>query len=234
MNAKEVLDFAKKKEAKQLDLRFSDIPGLQHHVSYPISELSEESFADGFGMDGSSIRGWAAINESDMLLIPDPTTAFMDPFYEIPTLVMVCDVIDPDHAPELQPRPALDRAQSRAVPEKLRHRRHGILRRRGRVLHLRQRALRSEPALRLLLHRRRRGPLELGPRGRQPGLPAALQGRLFPGSSHRSLPGAARPDGRDHARSAGSTSSAITTKWPPAASARSTSATTRCSSRPTT
>ncbi len=95
MNAKEVLEFAKKKQAKQLDLRFSDIPGLQHHVSYPITELSEDSFNDGFGMDGSSIRGWAAINESDMLLIPDPKTAFMDPFYEIPTLVMVCDVIDP-------------------------------------------------------------------------------------------------------------------------------------------
>jgi glutamine synthetase len=95
MTAKEVLELAKKKEVKQFDLRFSDIPGLQHHVSYPISELSEDSFADGFGMDGSSIRGWAAINESDMLLIPDPKTAFIDPFYEIPSLVMVCDVIDP-------------------------------------------------------------------------------------------------------------------------------------------
>src|ERR1700731_2873882 len=95
MSPKEVLDFAKKKEVKQLDLRFSDIPGLQHHVSYPITELSEDSFQDGFGMDGSSIRGWAAINESDMLLIPDASTAFIDPFYEIKTLVMVCDVIDP-------------------------------------------------------------------------------------------------------------------------------------------
>src|SRR6202521_4540953 len=95
MNPKEVLEFAKKKEVKQLDLRFADIPALQHHVSYPITELSEESFQDGFGMDGSSIRGWAAINESDMLLIPDASTAFMDPFYEIPTLVIVCDVIDP-------------------------------------------------------------------------------------------------------------------------------------------
>src|ERR1700730_17142775 len=95
MNPKEVLEFAKKKDVKQLDLRFSDIPALQHHVSYPITELSEESFQDGFGMDGSSIRGWAAINESDMLLIPDASTAFIDPFYEIKTLVMVCDVIDP-------------------------------------------------------------------------------------------------------------------------------------------
>src|ERR1700737_2717288 len=95
MSPKEVLEFAKKKEVKQLDLRFADIPALQHHVSYPITELSEESFQDGFGMDGSSIRGWAAINESDMLLIPDPSTAFIDPFYEIQTLVMLCDVQDP-------------------------------------------------------------------------------------------------------------------------------------------
>ena len=95
MSPKEVLEFAKKNQVKQLDLRFSDIPGLQHHVSYPITELSEESFQDGYGMDGSSIRGWAAINESDMLLMPDASTAFIDPFYEIPTLVMVCDVVDP-------------------------------------------------------------------------------------------------------------------------------------------
>ena len=95
MSPKEVLEFAKKNDAKQLDLRFTDIPSLQHHVSYPIGELSEGSFEDGYGMDGSSIRGWAAINESDMLLIPDPTTAMMDPFSEIPTLVMLGDVIDP-------------------------------------------------------------------------------------------------------------------------------------------
>src|ERR1700746_2356428 len=95
MTPQEVLEYAKKNGLKQLDLRFCDISGLQHHVSYPITELSEDSFQEGFGMDGSSIRGWAAINESDMLLIPDPTTAFTDPFYEIPTLVMTCDVIDP-------------------------------------------------------------------------------------------------------------------------------------------
>src|SRR5213082_2748349 len=94
MSPKEALEFAKKNSAKQLDMRFTDIPSLQHHVSYPISELSESSFEEGFGMDGSSIRGWAAINESDMLLIPDPTTAFMDPFAETPTLVMIGDVID--------------------------------------------------------------------------------------------------------------------------------------------
>jgi len=95
MIPQEVLDFAKKNDAKQLDLRFTDIPSLQHHVSYPISQVDLSSFEDGFGMDGSSIRGWAAIHESDMLLVPDPKTAFMDPFAETPTLVMYGDVIDP-------------------------------------------------------------------------------------------------------------------------------------------
>ena len=95
MNPKEVLEFAKQKEAKQFDLRFTDLPGLQQHVSYPISELEEDSFEEGFGIDGSSIRGWAAINESDMLLVPEGATAFMDPFTETRTLVMTCDVIDP-------------------------------------------------------------------------------------------------------------------------------------------
>ena len=78
MSPKEVLEFAAKNDAKQLDLRFTDIPSLQHHVSYPIGELDESSFEEGFGMDGSSIRGWAAIHESDMLLIPDPNTAIME------------------------------------------------------------------------------------------------------------------------------------------------------------
>ena len=95
MSPKEVLEFANKNDVKQLDLRFTDIPSLQHHVSYPIKHLEESSFEEGFGMDGSSIRGWAAINESDMLLVPDPSTAMMDPFAEIPTLIMLGDVIDP-------------------------------------------------------------------------------------------------------------------------------------------
>ena len=95
MTAKEVQEYAKKNDARQLDLRFTDLPGVQQHVTYPISELNDSSFEEGFGFDGSSIRGWAAINESDMLLMPDPNTAFIDPFYETKTLVMVCDVIDP-------------------------------------------------------------------------------------------------------------------------------------------
>ena len=92
---KTVLEFVKQNNVQMLDLRFTDIPGLWHHVSYPVSQFDESSFEDGFGMDGSSIRGWAAIHESDMLLIPDPSFYLMDPFTEAPTLVMVADVIDP-------------------------------------------------------------------------------------------------------------------------------------------
>ena len=95
MGPKEVLEYAKKNDARQVDLRFTDLPGLNQHISYPITMLKEDAFEEGFGIDGSSIRGWAAINESDMLLIPDGSTAFMDPFTEVPTLVMACDVIDP-------------------------------------------------------------------------------------------------------------------------------------------
>jgi len=92
---KSVLEFAKKNGVQMLDLRFTDLPGLWHHVSYPIGQLTEASFEEGFGMDGSSIRGWAAIHESDMLLIPDPATCILDPFTEVPTLIMIADVIDP-------------------------------------------------------------------------------------------------------------------------------------------
>lgn len=95
MSPKEVLQLAIDNHAEQMDIRFTDIPGIQQHVSYPIHMLESSTFEDGLGIDGSSIRGWNAINESDMLLIPDPSTAFMDPFYELPTLVMTANVIDP-------------------------------------------------------------------------------------------------------------------------------------------
>jgi glutamine synthetase len=92
---KSVLEFARQHDAKILDLRFTDIPGLWHHVSYPIEQLTEGSFEEGFGIDGSSIRAWAGIHESDMLLKPDANCHLLDPFTEVPTLVLVCDVVDP-------------------------------------------------------------------------------------------------------------------------------------------
>jgi glutamine synthetase len=95
MTPKEVLDMAKENGAKLVDLRFMDFPGLWQHFSVPIGELEESSFEDGFGFDGSSIRGWQPIHASDMLVIPDAATAKMDPFYAAPTLTLICDIVDP-------------------------------------------------------------------------------------------------------------------------------------------
>ncbi|MBW2517710.1 MAG: type I glutamate--ammonia ligase [Deltaproteobacteria bacterium] len=95
MTPKEVLDMAKENGAVVVDLRFMDFPGLWQHFTVPISELEESSFEDGFGFDGSSIRGWQPIHASDMLVVPDATTAKMDPFYEAPTLVLICNIVDP-------------------------------------------------------------------------------------------------------------------------------------------
>lgn len=95
MTPKQVLEFAKENEAKVVDLRFMDFPGVWQHFTVPLSELEASSFEDGFGFDGSSIRGWQPIHASDMLVVPDPATAKMDPFFEVPTLVLIGNIVDP-------------------------------------------------------------------------------------------------------------------------------------------
>ena len=95
MTPHEIMAYAKENEAKVVDIKFCDLFGAWQHFSIPFSTLSEEMFVDGLGFDGSSIRGFQKINESDMLLIPDPTTAIMDPFTEVPTLSILCDIQDP-------------------------------------------------------------------------------------------------------------------------------------------
>src|SRR5438105_1979679 len=95
MTPREVIDSAIGREAKIVDVRFVDLPGTWQHFSMPVGTLTEELFEDGIGFDGSSIRGFQKINESDMLLIPDPDTAFMDPFTDVSTLNIICDVEDP-------------------------------------------------------------------------------------------------------------------------------------------
>ena len=93
--AKEVIQLAKDRGIKIVDVRFVDLPGKWQHFSIPVEDLDEDVFAEGLGFDGSSIRGFQQINESDMLLFPDPETAYVDPCLEIPTLSMICDVKDP-------------------------------------------------------------------------------------------------------------------------------------------
>jgi len=94
--AKTVADVLKMKAGiKMVDLRFVDMPGTWQHFTLPASELTESMFEDGIGFDGSSIRGFQEIHESDMLLLLDPTTAFIDEVMQVPTMVMICDVYDP-------------------------------------------------------------------------------------------------------------------------------------------
>lgn len=95
MTPEQVLAMVKEKGVKVVDIRFMDFPGMWQHFSVPISELSESSFEEGFGFDGSSIRGWQPINASDMLVVPDATTAKIDPFFKAPTLVLIGDIVDP-------------------------------------------------------------------------------------------------------------------------------------------
>ncbi len=95
MTPREVLALCRERGVKAVDLRFMDFPGLWQHFTIPIEALTEEVFEEGVGFDGSSIRGWQAINESDMLVIPEPDTAFIDPFTDVPTLVMICNIQDP-------------------------------------------------------------------------------------------------------------------------------------------
>ena len=95
MNSEEVIRFTKENNVQMLDLKFIDLPGIWQHFSMSMSEMNDELFEEGVGFDGSSIRGFQSIDESDMLLIPDPETAFLDPFTEIPTLSIICNVKDP-------------------------------------------------------------------------------------------------------------------------------------------
>jgi glutamine synthetase len=94
-SASDIVKLAKELGAKIVDLRFIDLPGMWQHFSIPVEELNEDLFAEGIGFDGSSIRGFQHIHESDMLLFPDPETAYLDPCLDIPTLSIICDVKDP-------------------------------------------------------------------------------------------------------------------------------------------
>ncbi|MCC6443756.1 MAG: type I glutamate--ammonia ligase [Armatimonadetes bacterium] len=95
MAAKDVIALAQEKGIQIVDVLFTDLPGVWQHFSIGIDSLDEDLFEEGIGFDGSSIRGFQKIHESDMLLIPDPDTAFIDPFFQVPTLHLICDVVDP-------------------------------------------------------------------------------------------------------------------------------------------
>src|SRR5713101_4015941 len=95
MTPKEVIKFMKDQKAVAIDLKFNDFLGIWQHFTVPPSELDESVFEEGLGFDGSSIRGWQPIHASDMLVMPDPTTAVMDPFCAEPTMSLICNIVDP-------------------------------------------------------------------------------------------------------------------------------------------
>ncbi len=95
MTPREVLALIRQREVTTVDLRFMDFPGVWQHFAIPADALTEETFEDGVGFDGSSVVGWRAINEADLLVVPQPETALIDPFAERPTLAMICNIHDP-------------------------------------------------------------------------------------------------------------------------------------------
>ena len=95
MTMDEVIKFCKDQGIQIIDLKFTDLPGTLQHFAIPLQELTEKNMRDGYGFDGSSIRGFQPIHESDMLVIPDPSTAAVDPVFKVPTLSMICNVMDP-------------------------------------------------------------------------------------------------------------------------------------------
>src|SRR6476660_821133 len=95
MSASKILKEIKEKDVKYVDLRFTDTKGRMQHVTFDIDLVDEEFLEEGTMFDGSSIAGWKAINESDMLLKPDLATAWIDPFFAQTTLILICDVLEP-------------------------------------------------------------------------------------------------------------------------------------------
>ncbi|VAW90951.1 Glutamine synthetase type I [hydrothermal vent metagenome] len=110
----DVLKMIKDNNTKFVDFRFTDTIGKEQHVSVPVSQVNEDMFKDGKPFDGSSIAGWKGIEQSDMLLMPDPATAIMDPFTDEPTLILTCDVIEPNtmEGYERDPRSIAKRAEA--------------------------------------------------------------------------------------------------------------------------
>ena len=110
----DVMKLLQEAECKFVDLRFTDTRGKEQHVTVPVTAFDEDKFSDGHPFDSSSVAGWKGIEASDMLLMPDPNTAYVDPFFEEPALVLTCDVLEPGDgkAYERDPRSIARRAEA--------------------------------------------------------------------------------------------------------------------------
>ena len=114
MSAKDVFKLMKDNDVKFVDLRFTDTKGKEQHVSLPSNQIDDDMFTDGKMFDGSSIAGWKGINESDMVLMPDPDTAVLDPFTDEATVNIRCDILEPStmEGYERDPRSVANRAEA--------------------------------------------------------------------------------------------------------------------------
>ena len=223
MTPKEVLAQIRQREVTTVDLRFMDFPGVWQHFSIPADALTEETFEEGIGFDGSSVVGWRAINEADLLVVPQPETALIDPFTAQPTLTMICNIHDPithqDYTrdPRNIARKAVSYMRSTGLADRC------LLAAGARVLHLRRRPFR--PA-------RVRGVLPRRLRSRGPGtaagssIPTSATSRARAWATSPARPptawstcGPRWPSGWPNAASP---PRPISTRSPPAASARST------------
>ena len=233
---KSVIDSARKQGAKMVDVKFVDTFGTWQHFSVPISELTEDVFDDGFGFDGSSIRGWKSIEASDMLAMPDPATAFIDPFCAVPTLSLTCTIAETGtkEAYTRDPRGLAQRAESNIAnppawptqpcsgPE-------------AEFFIFDNVQFDSKSQRHFLFGGFGGGHLEYGPRGSsQPWLQNPPQGRVFPGPAERHPAGHPHRNVPDHGATRHRRSSASITKWLPAARLKLTFGLTPWSRRPTT
>ena len=143
----DVMKAIKDQGVEMVDIRFTDMPGMWQHISYPAQVFDQDVIDEGLGFDGSSIRGFKVINEFDMLLLPDPTTAFIDPFMAHKTLVMIADIKDPITKEFYSRDPRGIAKKAEAYLKIIGHRRHRLFRPGGRVLRLRRCPVRHRPAI---------------------------------------------------------------------------------------
>ena len=190
----------KDNDVKYVDFRFTDPRGKWQHVTFDVSMIEEDTFAEGQMFDGSSIAGWKAINESDMCLMPDPATRHDRSVLRRGHARSRVRRAGADHRRALQPRPARHRQEGRGHGEVHGRRRHRVLRPRGRVLRVRRRALRRDALQHRLQAQFHRTAHQLGHdvRGRQHRPPHRHQEGLFPGSAAGFHPGHALGNARLH------------------------------------
>ena len=197
--ADDIMKQIKDEDVEYVDIRFCDLPGVVQHFSIPASAFDESVFEDGLAFDGSSVRGFQSIHESDMMLLPDPDDRAHRPVPRSQDAEPQLLRARPVHPRGVLARPAQRGPQGGELPGQHRHRRHRVLRRGGRVLHLRLGELRLEDERHVLRDRLRGGLVEHRRAGRgrrqpEPRLQGPPQGRLLPRRAVRPLRRPARQD----------------------------------------